>query len=389
MKNLLLSIACLLVLSACASAQRYLSAEGVLYRQLHTDSWTESAADPAVIADTLERIKMINSDTVSHVDLATRSYTAGNWNFEWDDAGYAATRAGNYLAAATYHTIAAYPFLANDKLSDSSYKLALQNYVKAVSSDGNYIEQMQIPTSLGTATAYLHLPTNKPDSPLPLAIVNNGSDHVLTQLYPFYTDYLKPRGWAMISLDLPGIGSNKHIGINTNQTNIIHQNLLELLTQESRIDATKTVLIGSSFGGHAVIKTAFTNPNQVAAAVSICGAVNEPFRKLRSAVKQVPRMTADAFFSRFNLSREEVIKTSKDLALSTSYLGKKITPVPILSINHDRDNAISPPSDMRLMARSSSQGEYIFVDKETEYGHCASDEKVLPIVMSWLEDKVL
>ncbi len=388
MKNSILIITCLVCLSACASATRYLLAESYMYRQLHLDTWAESGGDEAVMENTLANIKAANANATKNIDLATQEYSSGNWHYEWDSVANDAAERGDHFAASAYFTISAYPFIKDNEWSNRSYKKALYHYQKAVQSDGTYIEQISIPTSKGIAYAYLHLPEQVPDAPLPVLVVTNGSDHTLTTLYNVYSDYLKPNGWAMVSFDLPGIASNAHIGISTSQTNLIHQQLLQQLQQEKRVNSSQIALMGSSFGGNAVTKTAFTNEKEVAAAVNICGAVNTPFTKLKFALTQVPQMTGDAFLSRFDMTREQIIKTSEELALSTHYLGKVKTTVPILSINHD-DDSISPPRDMQLVAESSVNGKYIVVDKGTESGHCASDDIALPLAMQWLQQVVL
>lgn len=372
------------VIAGCAQVTRYLSGTSYFYRQLHADSWTESGGDAAVIDSTIERIKTLNSTANHNVDLVTKEYKPGNWQYQWDEAAQKAISQKDYFAAATYYTIAAYPFMNDDNLSNRSYGLALSNYKLGVENGGNYIEELKINTPKGIAYSYLHLPEKAPNKRLPLLIVTNGSDQSLTTLYPVYRDYLKPRGWAMITLDLPGIGSNVHIGINTNETNLIHQNLLHHLKQEPRIDQQKIALMASSFGGNAATKTAFTNPDDIVAVVNICGAVNAPFLKLKFALTQVPQMTGDAFLQRFDASKEEIIKTSDKLALSTDYLGKTKTSVPILSIGHDSDG-IAPLSDMRLTTASSIGGKHIVVDKGTDEGHCPSDEIALDIATKWLD----
>ncbi len=389
MKSYTLLLIGILGLSGCTQLGRYLLDQSQFYRQLHTDTWVAEGGDPVIINDTIEKIKQLNIKAHNNVDIATKAYKPGNWQYEWDKVAEDAVSKKEYLAATSYYTIAAYPFLKSDELSNRSYDLAMVNYKAAVKHDGTYLEELQVNTPRGTAYAYLHLPEKKPTTRLPVMVVSNGSDHTLTSLYSVYRDYLKPKGWAMISLDLPGIGSNVHIGITTDETNIIHQHLVKQLQKEPRVDGKKIALMASSFGGNAITKTAFTNPDDVAAVINICGAVNAPFLKLKFALTQVPKMTGDAFLQRFDMSREDIIKTSDKLALSTHYLGKTKTPVPILSINHDSDNEISPPSDMKLMASSSSNGKYIIVDKGTDDGHCPSDEKVLPIAMEWLETTIL
>ena len=78
----------------------------------------------------------------------------------------------------------------------------------------------------------LHLSVNEGEeednSPRPVVIMTNGSDKVLTYLYPFYRDYFSRRGWAMISFDLPGIGANRSIQQDPSNTNSIHQRVFTI-----------------------------------------------------------------------------------------------------------------------------------------------------------------
>ena len=386
MKNSFIIGLCLLGVGACASVSNYLQGESLLYRQLHLDSWVDNGADLAVMQKTLQTIDSLNKNVPNNRDIATQEYASGNWQYEWDQAAQQAIIQQDFLAATTYYTIAAYPFIKNDKLSNQSYDSALTYYQYAVENDGNYIEEIRMSTAKGTAYAYLHLPEKAPSEVMPVVVFSNGSDHTLTSLYDTYRDYIKPRGWAMVSLDLPGIGSNSQIDITTSETNFIHQQLIKYLKQEPRVNSDKIALVGSSFSGNAVTKTAFTNPQDIVAAASVCGVVNTPFLILEFALKQVPQMTADGFLSRFNMTRKEVIETSSELALSTHYLGKEKTPVPLLMVGLGNDK-ISPPKDMKLVANSSVNGRYVIVGKDDDDGgHCPSDANALPVVMDWLQE---
>lgn len=376
--------ACLL--GGCAATVRYLKAEQGIYRQMHMDTWEETGADLALMQQTLQRIKTLNAAQNSYLDMATTDYVAGNWAYEWGSLGEAALQREDYWAAVGYFSASAYPFLKTDPLSKRSYKRALNSYARAVDKDDGRLERLLIPTDRGEAVAYLHLPVQQLGEAMPVLLVTNGSDQTMTTLYPSFRDYFAPEGWAMLSFDLPGIGANSHIAVNTRETNLIHRAVLAGISEDIRLDSTKVALIGSSFGGHSAVKTAFTDADKVAAAVSICGAVNAPFTQFRQAINQVPKMTADAFLNRFDLSPEQVIEGSRALALSTDYLGVLQTSVPILSINHAGDQ-ISPVSDLELTTASSRGGETMIIDKGTQYGHCPADSLALPLVVSWLRDR--
>lgn len=378
-------LACsIMLLVGCASSTRYFLAEDEMYRGTHFDSWAELGADLPVMKQTIGRIKNLNSSHRSHRDLATKDYQAGNWAYEWDQLAEQAHKHGDHWAATAYYSASAYPFFKADELATGSYKKALAIYEKAATQDGLNLQKLSIPTAKGTAIAYLHLPKTDAEAQRSVVVITNGSDQTLTTLYPFYRDYLSERGWAMISFDLPGIGSNSHIGINTSEVNIIHQALIETIKNDSRLNDNKIALMGSSFGGNAVVKTAFTNPQDIAAAISVCGAVDTPFLNLERALEEVAGMTADAFMDRFDLMQDQIMASSAELALSTHYLGKQKTIVPIMSINHDADD-IASLKDMQLTTASSQHGNLVVVEKGTDDGHCASGTLTDPIIIKWLE----
>lgn len=373
----------MLALTACSSSMRYLQGQDDWYRDLRTYGWQASGANQQTITQIINNIKVKNQNQDARFDLATTEYKSGNWHYEWDRAGQQANADGDFLAASMYYTIAAYPFINEQPRSNNSYRKALENYQQAVEADGAVLEQISVSTSDGQARAFLHLPKQQPAKAMPVLVMTNGSDHALTQLYPIYRDYIKKAGWAMVTFDLPGLGSNNNFVQHTDRTNIIHQQVIKKLKQDPRLQPDNIVLMGKSFGGNAAIKTAFTNSDEIAGAISWCGAVNGPFLKFDFIMTLIPDMTRDALLSRFALSQEQLGQQGSALALSSQYLGKIKTEVPMLAINQGSDK-ISPVSDMRLIAQSSTQGQYIIVEEEISQGHCSSDELTMPLVVNWL-----
>jgi len=275
--------------------------------------------------------------------------------------------------------------LSSFPASSNSYQKALKNYQQAVKKDGFTIEKVTVATADGEAQAFLHLPKQLPKKAMPVLVMTNGSDHALTQLYPIYRDYIEKAGWAMVTFDLPGLGSNNSLVQHTDRTNIIHQQLINQLKQDTRLKLDNIVLLGKSFGGNAAIKTAFTNSEDIAGAISWCGAVNGPFLKLEFVMTILPDMTRDALLARFALPQAQFSQQGSALALSTQYLGKVKTEVPMLAINQGSDK-ISPVSDMRLIANSSVQGQQIIVEEDINQGHCSSDHLTMPLIVNWLNE---
>lgn len=382
-----LSLGLALSLSACGSMVSYLSGQDGWYRDLRTQGWKWSGAKPAAMTQVIADLEKNVTDTSKQVDKQVATYQAGNWNYEWDQVGNAAKKQGDYLAATMYHTIAAYPLVKGNALANQSYKMAINNYVAAVKKAGFNIEELKLDTADGQAHAFLHLPSDSINKPMRTLVMTNGSDHALTQLFPVYRDYLNKQGWAFITFDLPGLGSNESLTQNPKETNIIHKAVLNYIKQDNRLATDKVALLGKSFGGNAAIKTAFTNPDDIAGAISWCGAVNKVFMNFDFVLNKIPEMTKDSLMSRFGLPKDELASHGPDFALSTEYLGKVTTPVPMLAINHANDR-ISPVSDLKLIAQSSKQGEYIVVEEEINQGHCSSEDESLVKIMNWLNKTI-
>ena len=121
---------------SCASTTRYLSGKSEWYRQLHIEGWAEDGGDSEVIKQVINGLKNKNADTSNYYDRHTSKYQVGNWNFEWDQVATRAQNHNDYLQAAIYFSIAAYPFVTMDEHAQLSYKKALLNYQKGVIKGG-------------------------------------------------------------------------------------------------------------------------------------------------------------------------------------------------------------------------------------------------------------
>ncbi|SFD51536.1 alpha/beta hydrolase [Pseudoalteromonas denitrificans] len=381
--NYILAALAVSLLISCASTTRYLNGKSEWYRELHREGWAEDGGDSEVINQVIKNIKNKNNGTSNYYDRHTSQYTVGNWNYEWDQVATKAENNNNYLQATIYSSIAAYPFVNMDKHAQLSYKKALINYKKAVEKGGFNLEYIPLSSEKGDMQVALHLPENKDKDPRPVIIMTNGSDKVLTYLYPFYRDYFSLQGWAMISFDLPGIGANSLIQQDPSNTNSIHQRVLQFIKDDPRLDENSIALVGKSFGGHSAAKMAFTDQDDLSAVVSWCGVINRPFKNLRFSAHKAPPMTKDAFISRFSLSEEALYQRGHELALSEKFLGKVQTSVPILAINHGNDK-LSPLGDMKLLKMSSKAGEVIVIDEDNTEGHCSSDMPSLQQIIPWL-----
>lgn len=336
----------------------------------------------------ISNLTNLHSGGTKKYDLGVKSYAPGNWQYEWDRIATQATQENDHLAATIYHTVAAYPFINEDRLSVASYQKAISSYKKAAKQLGYQLEELTFNTQDGKAKAYLHLPANYQGQALPVMLVTNGSDHAMTQILSTYDKVYAKAGYAMISFDLPGLGSNGEMTMQADRTNVIHQSAIDYVKTDKRLNNDQVVLLSKSFGGNAAVRTAFTNPQDVAAVVSWCGAVNDPFLDLDHTVEVIEKMTLNALESRFDTDKAGLVAKGPELALSTEYLGKVKTPVPMLAINHTRDH-VFPITDMRLVAKSSEQGEMIIIDENINQGHCSSEDKTLPEIIAWLDKTVI
>lgn len=347
------------------------SVHSSFYRLLRKAYWAWQGQDPVETEELIARIASNDSQRTCDALIDTvKGYKSGNWIYEWNAlAAQAFNKASSFLeqgdkfqaknhffAAARYCTIASYPHLKGDRMAEQSQLLAANYYHEAGKLLTPSMKKLQIPYGKKHITGYLHLPFDHEIAPV--VIVSGGVDSLQFDFYRLFTDYLKPQGLAMLSIDMPGIGSSSHIELEQN-TSCLHQATLDYLPQVPWVDEHRVGIIGSRLGGNIAVRLAYLEPQRLKAAVSIGGAVHSIFDDMERFNK-LPRMLKDSLASRLGVDAGNIqllFKKCQPLSLKRQGLlaGSK-SKLPLLSIAAD-DDLICPNSDQDLIKRASWQGE--------------------------------
>ena len=355
------------------------SVQASFYRLMRKAYWAWQGQDPLTTEALLSRIAASNTKRTNNELIDTVcGYQSGNWIYEWNQLSSKsynkATNALNsgdkeqarslFLEASRTASIASYPHLKGDRMAEQSQVLAGKYYQEAGKLLSPSLKVIDIPFNKKSVKAYLHLPFT--DKPAPVVIVSGGVDSLQVDFYRLFTDYLKPQGLAMLTLDMPGIGSSSHIPLEQD-TSILHQAALNYLPQVPWVDQFKVGIIGSRLGGNIAVRLAYLEPSKLKAAVSIGGAVHSIFHDLER-FNRLPRMLKDSLASRLGVDASNIkylFEKCQPLSLKRQgLLGSSKTKLPLLSIAADND-LICPNKDQKLIANASYQGEMLQI-KETQ-----------------------
>lgn len=382
---------------------RHLSAAGASipsghwYRTLLPLHWHFRGISPIESEEVLSRIAASPlARTTEHLLDTVRGYRNGNWNYEWsvqaarwqDKAQQEADPelAAQYgLRAANLFSIAAYPHLSGDELSDQAQVLAYRAYELAIDKLTVEVKKLTFEVETGKrVNAFLHLP-ELAKAPYPTVMICGGLDTLQTDYFWLFRDYLAPRGIAMLTLDMPSVGYSAHWRL-TQDTSALHQQVLRQLEDIPWIDSRRVGLWGHRFGANVAVRLAYLEIPRLRAVACVSPVVHSLLAD-SSVQRQVPVMFLDMLASRLGKNtRDDATLASEISAFSLKnqgLLGRR-SPVPMLSACLSND-PFSPPQDSELISRSSAAGKTLSLPSRpllTSYRHCLDE------ISDWLADKL-
>ena len=329
-------------------------------------------------------------DVLSHISASTNKrsdpaildtvvgFRPGNWSYEWtqqamrhqkDAVEYA--KQGNrekakqaYYCASQFYSVASYPHLKGDDLSNQAQALAFSNYRESFKyNKNNYIlKQIKVPFQGKDVICYLHLPHT--ETLLPVVILSSGLDTLQCDYLPLFEKDLAPAGIAMLTVDLPGGGFSTHVKLEQNASNL-HQAIVHYLKNVPWIDQDRIALMGMRFGGNVATRLAFLEPKHVKSVVCVGAAVGSVFDKLEN-FKKLPPMLLDCIASRMQVKNSSVSNLYQNCVpfslIKQGLLARKRINTPLLSIGHQSD-IMCNKQDLLLIARSSREGKSYIIDK--------------------------
>ncbi|MFI6011164.1 alpha/beta fold hydrolase [Streptomyces sp. NPDC051243] len=262
----------------------------------------------------------------------------GAWVHEWSSLGMAAEARGRDLDAVRCYAMARFPYVDGPlrKAAQSAGVEAFDRWRKRVRG----ISRLDLPfEENGFACWAAGLSTR---SRLPLIIVLGGITSTKEQWAPVLAgaDRL---GAAVVVTELPGVGENT-LTYGTDSTRMLTY-LLDLLGRAA--DASRTCVVGLSFGGHLALRQALED-DRIRGLATVGAPVRDFF--VRAADRTpLPRLV--------NLTLSHVMRTPvdrlpaalADWGLDEERLTRLRTPVAYAA---SRDDEIAPHSDAELLERT-------------------------------------
>jgi esterase FrsA len=228
------------------------------YRLINRLMWIRRGVTPQEILDVQARIVMSDAErTNPELYDTVVGYRGGNWIFEWSKqamlwqqkAGQdeSITKGREWLIASNLYSIAAYPFIKGDSLSEQALVLANRAYAEAAGHLGGSLRQLDFSIPGGSdITGFLHLPANV-DGPCPTVLVCGGLDSLQSDYYTLFERYFAPQGMAMLTIDVPSVGLSSKWTL-TQDTSMLHQHVLHSLRDVPWVDHTRVAAFGFRFG---------------------------------------------------------------------------------------------------------------------------------------------
>lgn len=365
--------------------------EGWYHRHEH-DGWIRQGADPGVVDAVLHRIETTPGERTNPEWIDTmKTYGPGHWVYEWVQAGEQAmanasratsdpARERHLDAAIVYFTTASWPHLGLEH-DRAALARARDAYLARGALLEPPVQHVKLPVGDDATSGFLHLPPGQ--GPFPLLIYTNGSDVTKESNLSFFTEELRQRGIALLTVDLPGIGESSHLSLvaGSEQALAAGQRWARGRTE---IVADEIFLAGASFGGHAAARAFFTVP--AAGIVSMCGPLHSPFLAPPEVFDALPALTIDGVKSRLGLlgrSSAELAEVAPSLALGRQGLWDVETKVstPLLVITTNRD-PVAPTEDLEPLLAAAESAETLILDRE---GHCPPRWAREPVVAHWVQ----
>ncbi|NDK99781.1 esterase FrsA [Photorhabdus bodei] len=373
------------------------NSHGSWYRMINRLMWIWREIDPFEIEEVLCRIAMTNAQRSDDNLLDTViGYRKGNWVFEWSHQAMLwqqralqaeqIPEAGNFwLKAANLYSIAGYPHLKGDELSQQAVILANKAYENAARCSGYQLRKIEFKLKEGgCVTGFLHLPQQL-QRPSPTILVCGSLDNLQSDYYRLFRDYLAPLGFAMLTVDMPSIGYSSRLKL-TQDTCTLHQQIIHQLDEIPWIDHTRIGLFGFRFGANIAVRLAYLESKRIKG-VATLGAIVHEWLSSVERQQNSPSMYLDMFASRLGIYNVDEKAFRLELGCYSlkkqGLLGRRCS-VPMLA-GYWQNDIFSPKEESKLIAMSSMDSKLLAIPTTPVYN---SFNKALREISQWLKNKV-
>ncbi len=325
--------------------------------------------DPADVAQALDRIKTSDRDEWAR----GWGHVAQGYMAQGRAASSAAQAAAAYKKAWRLYYFAQWP-VPNSPAKIAAYESAVQAYLLSAKAMDPPLEVVTIPFEGKTITGYLRLPKEAKE-PVPLILAISGLDSRKETVAESYAQILA-QGVGFFAVDSPGTGQAP-LKVNATAERMFSA-VLDYLHQHPRVDHSRIIVSGVSFGGYWASKLAITEKARLLGAVAQSPPVDEFFteRFLREGTmgnREYLFDLAPAFINVFEgaHSIDDLARLMPGMSLKAQKLLSKPT-TPMLVVTGVKDTQV-PISDIELLMRSGDVPKEAWINPSG--GHLGREAK--------------
>ncbi|MWN89780.1 alpha/beta hydrolase [Gilliamella sp. Pra-s65] len=306
-------------------------------------------------------------------------YQSGNWVYEFlNQAAIWQTKAESfdktnltnedknnllnyYLIASELSSIASYPHFKNDELAMYAQTCAYQSYTKALNFSPFLTKELEFKVDNRNVKAILHLP--KTEGTCPVVLICNALGNLQIDYYRYFSEFLAPYGFAMLTVDLPTVGYSRNFALSQNSSQI-HQAIIEQLPSIPWIDNNRIIVAGFRFGSHIATRLAYLMPNKIKGLFNFTPLIHQIFVD-KTLQKNLPNSYKDMLASRLGLpsiSNQQLAAELNYFSLKNQGLLNHACQVPVMNIIFE-DDKLSNLCEAKLI-HSTKQNKVITVSKK-------------------------
>ncbi|NUF26987.1 alpha/beta hydrolase [Gilliamella sp. ESL0254] len=266
-----------------------------------------------------------------------------------------------YLIASEFSSIASYPHFKNDELAMYAQTCAYQAYTKALSFSPLLIKELEFKVDNRSVKAILHLP--KTEKVCPVVLICNALGNLQIDYYRYFSEFLAPHGFAMLTVDLPTVGYSRNFALTQNSSQI-HQAILEQLSSVPWVDDHRVFVAGFRFGSHIATRLAYLMPNKIKGLFNFTPFVHQIFVD-NELQKNLPNSYKDMLASRLalpSISNQQLAAELKYFSLKNQGLLTHACHVPVMNIIFE-DDKLSNLCEAKLI-HSIKQNKVVTVSKK-------------------------
>lgn len=266
-----------------------------------------------------------------------------------------------YLIASELSSIASYPHFKTDELAMYAQTCAYQTYAKAINFSPFLIKELEFKVDNRNVKTMLHLP--KTEKTCPVVLICNALGNLQIDYYRYFSEFLAPNGFAMLTVDLPTVGYSRNFALSQNSSQI-HQAIIEQLPAIPWVDNNRIIVAGFRFGSHIATRLAYLVPNKIKGLFNFTPLIHQIFVD-KVLQKNLPNSYKDMLASRLGLpsiSNQQLAAELNYFSLKNQGLLTHACQVPVMNIIFE-DDKLSNLCEAKLI-HSTKQNKVVTVPKK-------------------------